>query len=180
MKTDADLMHGKAWTGQDLTGWVLQEKFDGVRGFWDGVKMWTRGGHEVAIPEHWRAHLPGQALDCEIFAGYGQFEAARVSVRTGAFHPACRLIVFDAPLKITYRARVRYLEELMGTLPEGCVPPVTICRGNHHALDLMEECMERGGEGLIARDPANLYHAGRTGELRKLKTPRHEMWFLKR
>jgi len=30
------MMNGTDWTGQDVTGWIVQEKFDGFRAFWTG------------------------------------------------------------------------------------------------------------------------------------------------
>ena len=29
---------------QDPTGWLMSEKLDGVRCYWDGMKLWSRGG----------------------------------------------------------------------------------------------------------------------------------------
>ena len=74
---DHILMHGEMFVGQDLTGYILTEKFDGIRVRWTGSEMLTRGGNKVNIPDHWAASLPGIPLDGEIFAGYGQLQIAR-------------------------------------------------------------------------------------------------------
>jgi hypothetical protein len=47
--------------------------------------------------------------------------------------------------------------------------PVTVCRSNAHALDLMREVQQDGGEGLMARKPGLVWCAGRTVDLLKVK-----------
>src|SRR3546814_18852055 len=34
----------------DLSAYWISEKFDGVRGYWDGHRLWTRGGTPVRAP----------------------------------------------------------------------------------------------------------------------------------
>ena len=31
-----------------LPGYWISEKYNGVRGFWDGTQLWTRGGQSVS------------------------------------------------------------------------------------------------------------------------------------
>jgi hypothetical protein len=47
--------------------------------------------------------------------------------------------------------------------------PVTVCRSNAHALDLMREIQQDGGEGLMARKPGLVWCPGRTVDLLKVK-----------
>ncbi|MBU6417666.1 MAG: DNA ligase, partial [Xanthomonadaceae bacterium] len=41
-----DVYHG----GVDLSGYWVSEKFDGVRGYWNGRQLLTRGGTAVHVP----------------------------------------------------------------------------------------------------------------------------------
>jgi DNA ligase-1 len=46
----------------------MSEKFDGVRVFWDGVKLHTRQGKEIKVPEFISERLPTEfALDGELW-----------------------------------------------------------------------------------------------------------------
>jgi ATP-dependent DNA ligase len=49
------------------TGWIMTEKFDGMRLYWDGSQFFTRQGNIVKIPEKIRSQLPETALDGELW-----------------------------------------------------------------------------------------------------------------
>ena len=70
------LLLAKTWTeSHDPTGWWISEKYDGMRGFWDGKALWTRGGKPIHAPEYFLAELPeGIALDGELWLGRRKFE----------------------------------------------------------------------------------------------------------
>jgi DNA ligase-1 len=36
---------------QSLDGWLLSEKLDGVRAYWDGQQLWTKNGNPIYAPE---------------------------------------------------------------------------------------------------------------------------------
>ena len=37
------LQKPQAYSDQEnITGWVMSEKLDGIRGYWDGIRMYTR------------------------------------------------------------------------------------------------------------------------------------------
>lgn len=66
----------------DPTGWWISEKYDGVRGYWDGRQLRLRGGGTVNAPEYFLAELPqGVALDGELWMGRGRFEETVSVVR---------------------------------------------------------------------------------------------------
>ena len=52
----------------DPTGWLISEKLDGVRCFWDGKQMFSRNGN-LFVPPAWFAEiLPKDiALDGELW-----------------------------------------------------------------------------------------------------------------
>ena len=52
----------------DPTGWLMSEKLDGVRCYWDGTKMYTRTGNDFFPPQWFTDGLPVDlALDGELF-----------------------------------------------------------------------------------------------------------------
>lgn len=161
------MQHGQHYAGQDVSGWIASEKFDGVRGYWDGSDLWTRGGLKVNLPDHWRDALPaGMALDCEVFAGYGNRQAAVNAVRYGRFADTVRLKAFDAPGKAgSWSTR-------MGHIPcNEIVSPVEFqaVENIDDAIRLMREVQAHGGEGLMLRHPSLDTVPGRTDLMLKLK-----------
>lgn len=79
------MMHPTDWDGINLEGWEITEKLDGVRAFWDGATLWTRGGNGIRIPAGW---LPsGLKLDGELYAGLGTRAKLAGAVRRGELLP---------------------------------------------------------------------------------------------
>ena len=40
-----DLILAETWQGQDVRGWAMSEKLDGVRAYWDGHQLNSRTGY---------------------------------------------------------------------------------------------------------------------------------------
>lgn len=60
-------MHAKDYRGQDVTGWLMSEKLDGVRAMWDGEKFLSRSGKVFNAPDWFKETLPNVRLDGELF-----------------------------------------------------------------------------------------------------------------
>src|SRR5690554_2776170 len=63
--------------------WV-SEKLDGVRGRWDGGRLYTRGGHVIAVPEWFTAGWPDLVMDGELWIARGRFAEVSGIVRSAA------------------------------------------------------------------------------------------------
>jgi DNA ligase-1 len=159
-----DMQHGRDWMGEDLAGWLLSEKLDGVRAEWDGARLWTRSGRELAVPSAWQ--LPaGVALSGEIYAGRATFDRVNTAVRLNRLDASLRFIAFDAPGGGTWTQRMSRARAVWSD----CVEIIT-CRSTDHALELLAQVQAVGGEGLVAVHPAATWRKGRTGALLKVKT----------
>ncbi len=70
------LLLAREWPADaNPVGFLVSEKFDGVRTLWDGRALRLRGGNEVAAPRWFLDRLPAVPLDGELWLGHGQFEA---------------------------------------------------------------------------------------------------------
>ena len=45
----------------------MSEKFDGIRAYWTGRRMYSRSGKEIQIPQFFYNKLPRYALDGELW-----------------------------------------------------------------------------------------------------------------
>ena len=61
----------------DPTGWLLSEKLDGVRAYWDGADFYSRNGNAFPAPAWFKQGLPATPLDGELWAGRRQFRRSR-------------------------------------------------------------------------------------------------------
>jgi DNA ligase-1 len=167
MNTD-NMQHGQEWRGQNVEGWIATEKFDGIRAYWDGATLWTRGGKAVPIPREWKEALPaGIHLDGELFAGYGQRKKAEAFAKRGENAKDCVFKVFDAPMVGGgYAKRLASIEH--GFIVQS-MESATVS-GIDEAAKMVRHVQYFGGEGLILRHPDLAYTPGRTDQLLKLKT----------
>ena len=60
--------------GQDPTGWLMSEKLDGIRCFWNGAQMYSRNGKLFYPPKWFTEALPKNlALDGELWTKRNDF-----------------------------------------------------------------------------------------------------------
>ncbi|MGH8093167.1 MAG: DNA ligase [Chthoniobacterales bacterium] len=159
----------------DPTGWWMSEKYDGLRGYWDGRKLWTRQGNPIHAPDYFLAELPHDiALDGELWIGHGKFEETVGIVRSetpGDGWKRVRFMVFDAPqAKGTFEERMKFLRVSLPTENRFVrVVAQQRCQGVAQLLAARDRIVRLGGEGLMLRQPESAYEPGRSPTLLKVK-----------
>lgn len=172
-----DLLLARVWSPQaSPQGFLVSEKFDGVRVHWDGRRLRLRGGGEVAAPAAFLARLPAQALDGELWLGPGQFDALSGLVRRSSPDDdawrAVRYLVFEMPgAPGPFAERARQLEAVVAAaawpqlvaVPQQRLPDAAALRRH------LAEVVARGGEGLMLHRADAPYVTGRAEVLFKYK-----------
>ncbi|MDA8453189.1 DNA ligase [Acidovorax sp. GBBC 3334] len=163
--------------GLVLADYWVSEKYDGVRGYWDGERLRTRGGETVAAPAWFTQGWPRTPMDGELWAGRGRFAQAQSTVRQQVpTEPAwreIRFMVFDLPAQAgTFDERLPALRALVSGIGQTWVVAVPQRRITDPAQlsALLQRTVRGGGEGLMLHRGASLYRAGRSDDLVKLKT----------
>jgi len=162
--------------GITLGDYWISEKYDGVRGYWDGVTLRTRSGAVIPVPAWFIADWPETPMDGELWAGRGRFEQASSTIRQ---QPAdeeawrhMRYMVFDLPAQPgTFDQRLPALQKLVAQIGQPwvqAVPQLKVATEAElkHRLD---QVAQAGGEGLVLHRGASHYRAGRSDDLLKLK-----------
>ena len=160
-----------------LADYWVSEKYDGVRGFWDGRTLRTRGGETIFAPTWFTAGWPDVAMDGELWAGRERFAQALSTTRQQTPDDAAwrrmRFMVFDLPRHGgTFDERLVTLRTLVAQMSHPWVLPVAQTRvTSDSALQaLLQRTVRAGGEGLMLHRGASLYQSGRSDDLVKLKT----------
>jgi len=169
MIDESQMTLGRDWRGEDLRGWLVSEKLNGCRAYWDGAHLWTRGGNIIAAPPSFTRELPkGLHLDGEIWCGRGQQEAARWAVQYGNFTGAEHFVVFDAPeARGTWQQRIAEAGRLWRD-----VVRFEVCQSRRWLMERLRDVQAGGGEGLVARNPIiTSYEVARTANFLKIKKP---------
>lgn len=163
--------------GVPLADYWVSEKYDGVRGYWDGTTLRTRGGETVAAPAWFTAGWPNTPMDGEFWAGRNRFAQALSTTRQqqpdDAAWRGLRFMVFDLPRHGgTFDERWPALQRLVASINQAWVVAVPQQRvASDAALQaLLLRTVRAGGEGLMLHKGSSLYRSGRSDDLLKLKT----------
>jgi DNA ligase-1 len=159
----------------DPTGWWMSEKYDGLRGYWDGQKLWSRKGNLIHAPDYFLAELPRDiALDGELWIGHGKFEETMSIVRSETPDDRwkqVRYMVFDAPQAPgTFEQRMQFLRATLSVENRFVrIVAQQRCQGAAQLLAERDRVVREGGEGLMLRQPGSLYEPRRSPTLLKVK-----------
>ncbi len=165
----------------DVSKYWVSEKLDGVRAFWDGKKLVTRGGQVIAAPAWFIADFPKTALDGELWLGRNQF-AQTMSILSKA-QPIdsewqqLRYHVFELPnAPGTFTERIAAMQAIAhnnknqtNTQYWQIIPQFRLL--DHRVLMAkLQELEQQGAEGLMLHHQDALYKTGRSSDLLKLKS----------
>lgn len=159
---------------QDLTSWVMSEKLDGIRGFWNGKQLISRQGYPFNPPDYFIQHFPPFAIDGELFSERGEFEEISTTVR--ATEPKgwykLKLHVFDVPnAEGNLFERLDVLQQYLEQHPN---PHIEIIeqipiQNKAHLQQFYQSILEKGGEGVVVRNPNTAYIQGQSAQILKIK-----------
>ena len=159
----------------DLKNYWVSEKLDGVRAFWDGKRLISRGGNTFAAPSWFTAGFPPLPLDGELWVGRGKFEETASIVTRHAPHDGWRRVrymVFDVPgsagdfderLLTMRTAAASSSSEFLAVIPH------TRVADHKGLLAKLDAIVAGGGEGLMLHRGDSRYRSGRSMDLLKLK-----------
>lgn len=161
----------------DPQGWLVSEKFDGARAWWDGSRLRFRSGLPIMAPAWFTAALPAQALDGELWLARGRFEELSGIVRrqqpVDVDWRRVRMMVFELPgAGGTFAQRATRIQQLSAQQPASSpwraveqfeLPSAAALKAR------LQEVVNAGGEGLMLHRADALYEAGRSPALLKLK-----------
>lgn len=163
--------------GVPLRDYWLSEKYDGLRGFWDGQQLLTRGGEVIAAPAWFTAGWPAVPMDGELWSGRGRFEETLSTVRRQTPNDEAwrrvRFMVFDLPTHPgRFTERIHACVKQVQQLNQAWVQAVPQERVASHAelMARLDRLVKAGGEGLMLHRGDSFYRAERNDDLLKVKT----------
>jgi DNA ligase 1 len=170
------LLAGVARADIDPKPYLVSEKFDGVRGLWDGQTLRTRAGNVIAAPAWFIAKLPKQPLDGELWLARGQFEKLSGMVRKATplddEWRQIKYMIFELPNATgTFADRHAEIKRITAQANFAQLVAVEQFRlADNSALKRkLAEVVKAGGEGLMLHRADAPYVTGRSDALLKLK-----------
>ena len=161
---------------EDVSLYLVSEKLDGVRAYWDGQVLRTRSGNAIDAPAWFTADFPARPLDGELWIGRGKFEELSATVRRQTPDDAewrqVRYMIFELPQAHgTFRGRVEGMRQIIA---EAGVPWLQRVEQSEivsrAALrEKLDAIVKAGGEGLMLHRADAPYTTGRSDVLLKMK-----------
>ncbi|MEA3498089.1 MAG: DNA ligase, partial [Campylobacterota bacterium] len=71
----------KTYKDQNISGWVMSEKLDGIRGYWDGKQLLSRNGKKIYAPKWFTKGYPPFQIDGELWSKRNDFDNISSIVR---------------------------------------------------------------------------------------------------
>lgn len=159
-----------------INEYLISEKLDGIRAFWDGKGFVTRSGNKLNAPDWFTQHFPTIPLDGELWAGRGGFQhVARTVLDTQPDDDSwlsVSFMVYDTPTpNMAFSQRYDMLHESITALnhPHIQVIEQFKVKDLNELEKALDETTDAGGEGLMIHHEDNLYQLGRSEQLLKLK-----------
>lgn len=158
-----------------IKDFLVSEKLDGVRGYWDGERLVTRQGNPILAPGWFTVDFPTTPIDGELWLGRGRFEAIswlirQASANESEWQNVC-FMVFDLPkAQGSFEARYQQMQTLIAgkSVYLQVIEQVSVesIEALYQKLDTL---VAQGGEGLILHRRTALYTPGRNPNVMKLK-----------
>ena len=170
------LQKAKTYKGyENIKGWYMSEKLDGIRGYWNGKYFLSKNGNKIYAPKWFTKNFPSYELDGEFWSKRADFENIQSIILDDTPSKQWREIsyhIFEAPNQdgdFTKR-----LENVKNYFAKSRLNHVQIikqirCKDKSHLEKFMQKVIKQGGEGVIIKDASLLYFAGRSSNILKVK-----------
>lgn len=162
--------------GAHLPDYWLSEKYDGIRGYWNGYQLLTRHGKPLTPPAWFTENWPQTPFEGELWAGRGQFEkAASVLQQKHAPDSAWRqlsFMVFDLPSHTGhFTDRITDYQVVVKSIGAPWVKAVeqTRCHTPEELARRLAYVVSAGAEGLMLHRAESYYEGGRSDDSMKVK-----------
>jgi DNA ligase-1 len=162
----------KVYKDQNISGWVMSEKLDGIRCYWNGKNLISRGGKIIHAPKWFTKNFPPFEMDGELWTNRGNFNHISSIVRDKTPSSEWRKVtynIFEVP-----HAKGNLFERLAKVKPYESkiirIIPQYPVHSKEEMFKFLKEVEKKGGEGVVVRDPNAPYIAKRTNKALKVKS----------
>lgn len=153
----------------NVTGWLMSEKLDGVRAYWNGKQLISRSGKVFASPAWFTKDFPAFELDGELYLARGKFEQTVAIVNKKQPHEGWKNItynIFEVP-----HAKGFLLDRLALVKEQKYIKviPQIVCKNKQHLDSYLKSLLKKGAEGVVVRRADRAYKTGRLKSALKVK-----------
>ena len=161
--------------GLELSDWLISEKLDGVRAYWDGERLYSKNNIPFNPPQSFTKNFPNFPVEGELWGGRGTFEKTVSIVMQKDAHVGwydLKFAIFDVPKAMGgFEERLSVAELWFGNHPAkfAFVIEHKPAQSEEYLQNELKMVNEVGGEGLILRKTGSTYTPGRSKDILKYK-----------
>lgn len=177
LSKDLPLQKPVVYCGEEnIQGWYMSEKLDGIRGYWNGKQLLTRKGNIINAPKWFTNNFPPFELDGELWSKRNNFEFIQSTVLKKTASDSWKKItynIFEVPnQKGEFKQRLKKAESWFKSNKNSHVKiiPQIVCKGKKDLDEFLNSIESMGGEGVIIKDPHKPYHTGKKPFILKYKS----------
>jgi DNA ligase-1 len=163
-----------------ISQYYVSEKLDGIRGYWDGKRLFTRQGNQIYSPQWFTKNWPAKPMDGELWFDRDQFQATLscVNKKNPEENKAIscwrnlRFMMFDLPQhKGDFSERVKVMSSMTTQTSSPYLAMINQVKYNdlHTLEEKLNSVIAKKGEGLMLHLSSAFYKVGRNPALMKLK-----------
>lgn len=160
----------------NLDDYLVSEKLDGVRAYFDGKNLVSREGNIFRAPKWFTANFPNEVIEGELWIGRGKFEQVSAITRKENANDKewqmVKFMLFDMPkYPGNFAIRLEKMKELADKSNSQYLKVIDQFTVKNHAelAKKLDEFVKNGAEGLMLHKKNSFYKADRNDDLLKFK-----------
>ncbi len=161
----------------EVEKYLVSEKLDGIRAYWDGKNLISRQGNIFKAPQWFVENFPAAHLEGELWIGRGKFEETLSIIQKDQIDEdgwkKIRLMLFDMPQHSgSFSERLSEIKKLTTISNSKYLQVIEQFEisGHENLMKLLAEITKEGGEGIMLHLRDSLYKAERNDDILKLKS----------
>ena len=161
---------------ENINGWLMSEKLDGIRGYWDGKELKSKNGNKINAPKWFTHDFPPFALDGELWSKRGDFENIQSIVLDDMPSEKWQEIsyqIFEVPHHDgNFTQRLLYADKWLNEKKIKHVHTIKQikCKNREQLKKYLHYIEKIGGEGVVIKNPKLPYFTGRSTQILKVKS----------
>ena len=158
-----------------INNWLMSEKLDGIRAYWDGKEFRSKNGNKIYAPNWFTKDFPNFQLDGELWTKRDDFENIQnivLDTNPSQKWEEITYNIFEVPnAKGNFEERLKKLEQWLENNPNKNIKiiPQIKCKNQEHLEIYLKELLDKKAEGIILKNPNKDYFQGRSDDILKVK-----------
>ncbi|MBU3014258.1 DNA ligase [Poseidonibacter lekithochrous] len=158
-----------------IENWMMSEKLDGIRAYWDGKQLLSKNGNIINAPKWFVKDFPNFKLDGELWTKRNDFENIQSIVldKTPSKHwKEITYNIFEVPYeKGDFIKRLKKIKEWQKVNKNKYIKIIEQikCKDNKHLESYLEKLIKLKAEGIMIKNPSLEYFVGRSSNILKVK-----------